>query len=290
MNKNKFFVTDLDGTLLQDNRTIHPRDIESLHRLRKRGNIVVLATGRSLYSFYRLMKNIGFGTEGLNFPADYCIISTGAGVVDLQNFEIIRKISLRKEYICEITKYLNSYSIDYMVHHEIPYSRYFGYRCFNRSNKDFSARIELYCDYAKPLRRNDSLDHFGEATEILCIVSPETGHGLADQILAKFKGVSVITATSPLDGRSLWIEIFGENVSKSSSVRFLSESLGVLQSDVCAVGNDFNDEDLLAWAGQSFITANGQPTLLHKYQNVASNNSGGVTEAAQLWLSLMDSN
>ena len=51
-----------------------------------------------------------------------------------------------------------------------------------------------------------------------------------------------------------------------------------------AVGNDYNDVDMLSWAGQGFITANSPEELKKQYINVPSNNEDGFTKAVELWL------
>jgi hypothetical protein len=124
---------------------------------------------------------------------------------------------------------------------------------------------------------------FGGATEVLCIVSQDHGHQIAARLAGIFKQFSVIKATSPLDGKSLWIEIFAPSVSKSKAAKWLAETCGVVRDMVCAVGNDYNDEDLLRWAGQSFVVANSPQVLQTQFKTVASNNNGGVAEAAARW-------
>jgi hypothetical protein len=145
----------------------------------------------------------------------------------------------------------------------------------------------MYSDFGT-LLSPEALDTFGGATEVLCIVSDETGHDVAARVAANLNQCSVIKATSPLDGKSIWIEIFAPTVSKSQAVKWLADFIGLPQNTICAVGNDYNDEDLLHWAGQSFMVANGPPSLKALFQSVASNDDGGVSEAVDRWLKLRD--
>ena len=129
-----------------------------------------------------------------------------------------------------------------------------------------------------------ALECFSGATQLLCIVGGPNGHDIAEEITAICSQCSVVKATSPLDGLSLWIEIFAPNVSKSHAVAWLAETLGVHQNNTCAVGNDYNDVDLLHWAGQGFLVANGPPSLQASFPGVASNDNCGVSEAVARWL------
>jgi len=47
------------------------------------------------------------------------------------------------------------------------------------------------------------------------------------------------------------------------------------------VGNDYNDLDLLEWAGKSYVVENAPTDLKARFPAVASNNHGGVAEAAK---------
>jgi hydroxymethylpyrimidine pyrophosphatase-like HAD family hydrolase len=64
-------------------------------------------------------------------------------------------------------------------------------------------------------------------------------------------------------------------------VAFLSEKLGICKDNVIAVGNDYNDHDMLKWSGKAFVVNNAPEILKHKFCNVASNDECGVTEAAE---------
>jgi hydroxymethylpyrimidine pyrophosphatase-like HAD family hydrolase len=92
---------------------------------------------------------------------------------------------------------------------------------------------------------------------------------------------SVIHATSPLDHKSSWIEIFHKGVSKSNAASWLVKKLGLSRQNVISIGNDFNDQDLLAWSGKGFVVDNAPARLRKIFKTVPSNNLCGVSEAAQ---------
>ena len=122
---------------------------------------------------------------------------------------------------------------------------------------------------------------FESATEVLAVVPEKLGSQDVEKIRSDLAGFSVIHATSPLDHRSSWIEVFNSEVSKSRCVERLAKRLGIGRENVVAVGNDYNDQDLLDWAGQGFLTANGQAELKPCFRIVGSNNESGVSQAAE---------
>ncbi len=277
------FVTDLDGTLLTDNKTISDIDLRTLSRLQKNGFLTVIATGRSDYSFFSLLESLRGSGESSSLPVDYVIFSTGAGIMMYPTKRLLKSFSLQQEDVQVITKYLNSFSLDFMVHQPVPETRYFLYSSHGHENDDFHRRLKIYSAFALPFS-NELEKGISGATEVLCIVPKEKGHEIAAMVAQHFTQFSVIKATSPLDGESVWIEIFPPMVSKSLAVQWLIDTIGISREDVCAVGNDYNDEDLLHWAGYSFVVANSPSTMLIDFSTVASNNENGVSEAVRSWL------
>lgn len=286
------FVVDLDGTLLTSEKRIAPVDLDALSRLQQMDFLVAVATGRSNHSFDLLMEELGYMDPDRLFPVDYVIFSTGAGILDYPGNRLLKKFSLSSADVRRAAAYLENAGLDFMIHRPVPDTHHFHYSHKGSDNPDFYRRLEIYSDFAT-LLTPEALHNFGEATEIICIVPGHNdlnsikGHEVAAKIADACRQCNVIKATSPLDGRSMWIEIFPPTVSKSQAVEWLADSLGLQRNTVGAVGNDYNDEDLLHWSGQSFIVANGPPSLTALFQRVASNDNGGVNEAVSRWLAAL---
>lgn len=76
-----------------------------------------------------------------------------------------------------------------------------------------------------------------------------------DRIVGELGNNSVIRATSPLDDRSVWIEIFAANVSKASGIEHLVQRHGLHGLPSAAIGNDHNDRDMLDLVRMPFKVA-----------------------------------
>lgn len=282
---NGLFITDLDGTLLTDDKRISREDRSGLETLRQNKIATAIATGRSLYSFNKLLSSDTFSTDEPFPEVDYLIFSTGAGILELPTGNIIESFSLKTSDVMDITRYLEQIRVDYMIHAPIPDTNHFLFRKNNSHNSDFATRINMYRQYGTPLTAfsHNEINKFAGATEVLCIVDGQNGHRTATQIANHLKQYSVIKATSPLDAESIWVEIFTAGVSKSRSALLLATSLDIHHSKICAVGNDYNDEDLLCWAGTSYIVENAPASMKNGFTTVPSNNNGGVASAIDDW-------
>ncbi len=273
----QLFVTDFDGTLLKDNKTVSWKDIDTFKRLKERNVLIAVATGRSFHLFQKALSAMEDAVGKFDLPVDYVIFSTGAGIMDLTSNSLIYKRVIDHLAVKKITTYFDSCRIDYMVHKAIPDTNTFFYKSFNNHNEDFTARLGLYKQFAKPFPAY--FKDFGHATQVLGIIPHTEASYTADVIQEKLSDFSVIQATSPLDHKSSWIEVFHKDVSKSQAVSWLSHRLGIMNKNITSIGNDYNDEDLLLWSGHAYVVSNAPDYLKSRFHTVSSNNNSGVTDA-----------
>ncbi len=275
----QLFITDFDGTLLNDDKTISIKDIKTLWKLKNRDVIITVATGRSLHRFKKVLVAMEAGEGSGKIPVDYVIFSTGAGIMQFPVGKLIYKRAIDHLAIQKITTYFDQCRIDYMVHKAIPDTGCFVYKSFGNRNPDFDTRLALHEKYAQSFPK--SFESFGPATQVLGIIPGEKIPHQIETIKEALSGFSVIHVTSPLDHQSVWIEVFHKDVSKSKTVEWLARRLGILQKDVISVGNDYNDEDLLSWSGQAYVVNNAPDSLKKKFKTILSNNHSGVTRAVE---------
>jgi len=273
-------ITDLDGTLLRSDGSVSDADISSLVNLRDLGVIRVLATGRSPYSFYRSVPE--------RLPFDYVLFSTGAAIAAYADGGRFLKVShLSSQQAVEVNEILSAMDVDYMVHDPFPDNHRFRYRDSGRQNPDFQRRIDRYLAFASkldPIQFN--LDVSKEVSQFLVVLPPQAAEPFRERLAADLSGFSVIRSTSPLDHQSTWIEVFHPDVSKSRSADWLCRRLGIPRDDVLAVGNDYNDLDLLEWAATAMVVENAPEPLRKRFPSVSSNNASGLSEAIEKWLQL----
>ncbi|MCD4677565.1 MAG: Cof-type HAD-IIB family hydrolase [Desulfobacula sp.] len=275
----KLFITDFDGTLLKDDKTISHEDIKTFEILRQKKIVIAIATGRSVYSFEKALKVIGMGKGGKQLPVDYVIFSTGAGIMEFPGGKVICQKAVPSSDIGKITDYFDHRKFDYMVHKSIPDTRYFLYKFHGNHNPDFQARLALYKEYASPLGNGHT--YCEPATQVLAVIPGGADMDSIETIKKDLSGFSVIHATSPLDYKSSWIEVFHKDVSKAKAASWLIRRLGVSQKHVTSVGNDYNDLDLLSWSGKGFVVSNAPDYMKLIFKTVSSNNQCGVSGAVK---------
>jgi hydroxymethylpyrimidine pyrophosphatase-like HAD family hydrolase len=263
------FVTDLDGTLLRGGE-LGSGDLAALEGLRSGGAVTAVATGRSLFSFSRQMTD-------LILPLDYLVLSSGACILDNATGELMHGESMSGEQAGAAAEALLRLQLDFALHEEVPQNHRFLHSLRSGSNPDMERRIRLYTGHCRPFEGGAVPSN---CSQLVAIVPPGGGTRPLEAVLdALGDDYSVLRTTSPLDGESLWIEIFPKGVCKSSGASWLAERLGVDPASTAAVGNDWNDLDLLDWAAVPFVMDGSPPGLSEGRRTVRS-----VADAAARWL------
>lgn len=267
-------ITDLDGSLLQSNHRISETDYKTLITLGEMKILRVIATGRNLYSANKVLAN--------NFPIDYLIISSGAGIIDWKSKKMILSYDMKPDEVEIATKELINEKMDFMIHKPVPDNHYFTYFYTGKNNPDFFRRIELYKDFA--YKTDYKFCNSCRASQLLAIEVNHSNSSKYELIKEKLYMLKIIKTTSPLDKQSLWIEIFPKTVSKALAGKWIAHKENINKKNIISIGNDYNDIDLLQWTDLSYVVDNAPEKLKEIYPFVSSNDNNGFTEAIELWI------
>ncbi len=257
MNNNiKIVITDLDGTLLPASGKISPSDYEFLEQLKTKEIVRVIATGRNLYAALSFLP--------ADFPIDYLIFSSGAGIMKWDNKQLIYSRKIDKMKVAELSTILMLQQVDFMILDPIPNNHQFWYYRTESKNNDFNRRLNLYKQFASPI--GNIQDTYRDACQILAILPNQVDW--FEELSSQFTGIKIIRATSPIDNESIWMEFFPENVSKGDACSWLCKQLKISPQMAATIGNDYNDLDMLNWSKYSFVVSNAPTTLKEKYNVV----------------------
>ena len=252
-------VCDLDGTLLLHGKPFDPDDIRKLHALGAAGVVRVIATGRALATAKKVVP--------ADFPIDYLIFSSGAGILDWRSQALLVSHALNPDETRQAVDVLLAHELDFMLHAPIPDQHIFHFHRTGKPNADFERRLARYAADGRVF----DVGAVRTSSSQLLAISP---HGDPvepyESVRAALSRLSVIRATSPLDGRSMWIEVFASAVSKSQAAAWIARARGIGAAHTWAIGNDYNDWDLLRWAGRAAVVRNAPETLRAEFPAVVS--------------------
>lgn len=94
MSERKILFTDLDGTLLSDDKTISEKNKEAVKAALKAGHYVTVATGRAVESARHVVRKLG-----LTLPGCYVIAYNGAVIYDSASDRILTEKKVPMQYV-----------------------------------------------------------------------------------------------------------------------------------------------------------------------------------------------
>ncbi len=266
--KIKILFSDLDGTLLTNDKKIGSRDVETLKELGKLGIVRVFATGRTFFNSMQVLND--------DTPFDFLIFSSGAGIYDWKNKTMLFRSIIPKKTVEKMSQKLIEFRKNFSVHRAIPHNQKYQYfLSYNDELSDFNYRNKLNADICSPL--TNAKDMY-DATQMLIITMDLSDLQL---ISSTFPNMKTIRASSPIDGKSIWIEIFNPDVSKAKGANFLCEKLGINTENTLSIGNDYNDIDLLNWSKISFVVDNAPLDIKSEYLNCCSNMNNPLSDVCK---------
>jgi Cof subfamily protein (haloacid dehalogenase superfamily) len=262
----KMIVIDYDGTLAASNSLVSNETIKSLKNINNKNIIRVINTGRSLFSLKTVIND--------DFPVDYVIFSAGIGVCNWKTKQILQANQFSSEETVLIYNFLCQNNFDFMVQLPVPDNHYFHHFGNIDKNQDFKTRIDLYTSFGvKPCITCPK-----NASQFV-VICPEN-NDYFKLIKDKFASFNVVKATSPINNKSIWVEILPKNVSKASGIELIMKRHNVSINNVVAIGNDYYDLDMLEFVNydNAYVVSNAPEDLKSKFQNILSNDQNGVKE------------
>lgn len=258
----KMFVTDFDGTLAVDNGEVSAENRMALQQLADKGVLRVIATGRSLFSLFRVV--------GRDFPVDYVVFSTGTGILDMKTGDVFTGNVLQYDDVAKLALWLQQEHFDFMVHQPGPDNHIFYAHQSLTGHHDFLRRLQHYTNTDIELLKELPQ----QASQFVVICNQHEQH--IENIAAAFPQYKVIQTTSPFDNHSLWVEIFPTGVSKASGIEFLATRFNIERHQVVVVGNDYNDIDMLQWSPHAYVVADAPEALQQVYTSIAHSRNSAV--------------
>lgn len=270
MSEVRMVVTDLDGTLLQQDHTISARDNETLEMLGRLNVCRVAATGRNLFKVRQVL------TE--SSPFDYVILSSGAGIMDWKTQRLIKALSIPAEETGRIIDFLINRKQNFKVSRELPDNHNFGwwqsYDCPELNRYVSHHRLlgeAVPIDPVKPFLSSQILMFFPSSSDKF--------DTLKEKILKVFPDLSIIRTTSPLNADYTWMEIFPKGVSKAQGIQELCRITGISRESTLSIGNDYNDTEMLDFTQHSYVVDNAPGDLKLKYLISLAHHDNGFSHA-----------
>ncbi|MCD6239421.1 MAG: Cof-type HAD-IIB family hydrolase [Thermotoga sp.] len=256
---------DLDGTLLNDSLTVSRANADALRYLEDKGIILVFASGRMIESVQRVVKPIGI--------KEYYIIAYNGAVVVTPDGEKILDLkiesSIAKDIILFLRKkglHVQAYVNEHLyVEEEDKYSKAYSYH----AKVGYTKCDDLIDIISKHAPNKILAFHEGEALEKIRI-----------EAKIKFKEKVRIVKSFPT-----YLDFVNRESLKSKGIELIAKRYGMGKESVFAIGDNYNDAEMLKWSGMGIAMANSPEEVKSAADWVTlSNNDNGLALAIKKFL------
>jgi hydroxymethylpyrimidine pyrophosphatase-like HAD family hydrolase len=251
---------DFDGTLKPLRGEVSREDLTALRAIGEGGGIRVVATGRSIRTFERDWE------PGLEI--DYLISSAGLAVSSFSregHGEILERRSFSKEDAALAVGAAEALGIGLVFCFPPPRTHAFYYR-LPKGEAPPSFSLMIAQSDREPIPWRGETDF--PLGQVLLIAEPSLMRQKAAEFREAVPWLSYVFTTSPYDDGTLWLEVYPPGVSKGLAAARLAGRLGLGPADSVALGNDYNDRDLLEWAGAPFLSRTGPVDMLPLFRTM----------------------
>jgi Cof subfamily protein (haloacid dehalogenase superfamily) len=247
VNDIKLLVLDIDGTITGHSNTLSVTVKEVIAAVQAKGIKVAIATGRMYCSALRFHQEIGSTLPLIAYQ--------GAWIQDPGNDKVHRHLPVSREITQQLLEYFEQPDLRSLLSVHFYINDQLYVREITKETDNYQQRCGVNAIPVGDLRQ--LLDH--EPTKILALSEDAN---LTQQLLAdlrlRYKPTDLYLTTSV----PTFLEAANTHVNKGNAVRYLAEEmLGLESHHVMTIGDNFNDVEMLSYAGISVAMGNAPPEV-----------------------------
>jgi Cof subfamily protein (haloacid dehalogenase superfamily) len=262
----KAVFLDMDGTLLRSDHSVSELTIKTIQNLTEKGVPVILVSARPFNAVLPTFRKIGL-------PAHTPLITlNGSYIVENEQpiFEAVIDLETTERVTAEVRPF--KATIAYYLQKE-------WYAEVSDAWTDHEQKImdvALHVDPIGHLVKDWSARKIGP-NKMMVMSESDNILGIQQHLRSIYNGRLNIYPS-----KATYLEVMDTRGSKSNAVRFVGERLGLKPEEIVAMGDNYNDVEMIQYAGMGVAMGNAPDDIKAKADFVTdTNNSDGVRKALE---------
>jgi Cof subfamily protein (haloacid dehalogenase superfamily) len=269
----RLLAVDIDGTLLNPEFCISPADLAAMRRAHQEGVEVLLVTGRRHAFALPIAQQLGF---------DFWLISSNGAVTRSLAGETFHRDMLPVETCRKLCAAMRDFRGNTVLTFDTEAKGAIVLEHMDDLNASIQRWLEKnrqFIDFVIPIE--DSLTR-DPVQAMFCGTIPRMRSALSALGAAGLDNdITVLRTEYPIRDL-LMIDVLNRDCSKGHAVARWAEYCGIAREQVMAIGDNYNDIEMLAFAGLPFIMGNASEELRGRGWPVTlSNAENGVAAAIE---------
>jgi Cof subfamily protein (haloacid dehalogenase superfamily) len=262
---------DIDGTLLNPGFQISPVDMAALRRAHSEGVEVVVVTGRRHTFALPIVQQLGF---------DLWVISSNGAITRSLAGETFHRDLLPAGTCRTLCAGMREFRGNMVLTFDTEAKGAIVLEHMNDLNASIQRWLEKnlqYIDFVIPIEDSLTAD---PVQAMFC--GPIARMQQAQAVLGE-GGLDIMVLRTEYEARDLSIvDVLNQGCSKGHALERWANFRGVPREQVMAIGDNYNDVEMLAFAGVPFIMGNASQELRRKgWAITSSNDQNGVAAAIE---------
>ncbi len=255
----KLLATDLDGTLLKNDKTISNNTINTIHEMINEGHHFVVATGRPFFRITKILKQLDIISDKI-----YCICNNGGLIISTDGTNTLYEEKMPHEHVVEL--------IDLAIKHNL---NLLLYKKDHIVTDHLDENVTVFGN--EPLLKiiNGGKEALKEYQDVYKIVFNGTYEKLSEA-KSKFPKETLEKFNFVFSGYD-FLDVNNKTVDKGFAVNHLAEMLNVDLNNVYAVGDEENDLGMLKAVKNGCCVSNAKSSVKEVSKFITlSNEEDGV--------------
>jgi len=269
----RLIAIDIDGTLLDSQVQLSPANRNALRRAHEAGIEIVLGTGRRHNFALPIAESLGF---------DLCLISSNGAMTRSTRGELFHHDFLPREIAIKLCRHMQQYR----NHTVLTFNRegMGAIVCENREQlystiQRWMEKNAPYIEYISPLENALTEDPI----QAMFCGPIELMERAREELTACDFAADITVHRTQYDNRNLSIvDILNAGCSKGHALERWANYRGIDRSQVMAIGDNYNDIEMLTFAGHPVIMGNASDDLKQNGWTITlQNDESGVAAAIE---------
>lgn len=258
----KLFLTDLDGTLLNDSKQITEETMEALREFAAKGNVFAICTGRAVENALDVQKELG-----LTFPGSYAVGYNGAHIYDYSGKRTLYRKGMELSDVREILELAEQRGI----HCQGYFRQYIVAKEYNECMAFYRRVI-----HSPVIITDHVMDEFKEEPCKL-LAMDLTDHEklvrLKEDLEKRFSDKYIFLFSNPA-----YLEMFVKDAGKGTALLRIARELSIPIENTYAAGDQENDISMIEAAGVGIAMKNATEQVKTSADVITDldNNHGGL--------------
>ncbi len=263
----KLIVTDMDGTLLNEEHEISSFNKLALKKAADKGIEIAIATGRIYESAIKYARELGINTP---------MICCNGALIKEENGNIIYEEPINHKQCEEIISILEK--------HKIYYQCFTDNTIFTPYINEWLKKYQMQEDLNITIIESKDIKNQIKGKNILKFLIIEENLDLLEELRKELKLIEDIELTKSFFNN---IEIMKKGINKGSAVESLGKYLGIDKSEIITFGDNHNDLTMITYAGMGVAMGNAED-IVKKNSNyiTCKNTEDGVAKALENLLNI----